>query len=150
MKHDTSPPSAPLHFFTFMMFLVPITNWEPHGVTLTGYCYVMRHGIKVQIITLYRVSHLEHYSVTESGNVTSVYPPSVNSPISTKPTDSQLKCTTHNICCIYTRTLLPPDDGQLASPKHIEVCRCRLGLRSQGYHPVAPRPIAAGPSCCAI
>jgi hypothetical protein len=24
-------------------------------------------------------------------------------------------------------------------------CTCRLGSRSRGYHPVAPRPIAAGP-----
>jgi hypothetical protein len=29
-------------------------------------------------------------------------------------------------------------------------CRCRFGSRSQGYHPVAPRPIAAGPLCSAI
>jgi hypothetical protein len=27
--------------------------------------------------------------------------------------------TTRTICCIYT--LLPPDDGQLASPKHVEI-----------------------------
>jgi hypothetical protein len=27
---------------------------------------------------------------------------------------------------------------------------CRLGSRSQGYQPVAPRPIAAGPLCSAI
>jgi hypothetical protein len=36
-----------------------------------------------------------------------------------RPTESQLKRTTRTICCIYT--LLPPDDGQLASPKHAEV-----------------------------
>jgi hypothetical protein len=30
------------------------------------------------------------------------------------------------------------------------VCRCRLGSRSPGYHPVAPRSIAAGPLCSAI
>jgi hypothetical protein len=29
-------------------------------------------------------------------------------------------------------------------------CRCRLGSRSRGYHPVAPRPIAAGPLCSAF
>jgi hypothetical protein len=29
------------------------------------------------------------------------------------------KGTTHTSCCIYT--LLPPDDGKLASPKHVEV-----------------------------
>jgi hypothetical protein len=35
------------------------------------------------------------------------------------PTDSHLKRTTRTICCIYT--LLPPADGQLASPKHVEL-----------------------------
>jgi hypothetical protein len=33
--------------------------------------------------------------------------------------DCQLKCTTRINCRIYT--LLPPDDGQLASLKHVEV-----------------------------
>jgi hypothetical protein len=33
--------------------------------------------------------------------------------------DSQLKRTTRTICYIYA--LLPPDDGELASPKHVEV-----------------------------
>jgi hypothetical protein len=37
----------------------------------------------------------------------------------TRPADSQLKRTTRSICCIYT--LLPPDDGQLASPKYVEL-----------------------------
>jgi hypothetical protein len=75
MQHDTSPPYAPLTFFTFMMLLAPITNWEPHGATLTGYCYAMRHKMKVQIVTIYCVSHLQCYGVTVHGNVTSVYPP---------------------------------------------------------------------------
>jgi hypothetical protein len=39
-------------------------------------------------------------------------------PIPTRPAYSQLKRTTRTICCIYT--LLPPDDGQLARPKHVE------------------------------
>jgi hypothetical protein len=69
-------PSAPLAFFTFMMLLAPVTKWEPHGVTLAGYCYAMRHGMNVQIVTPYRVSHLQRYGVTVRGNVTSVYPPS--------------------------------------------------------------------------
>jgi hypothetical protein len=51
VKCDTSPPSAPLAFFTFMMLLAPVTNWEPHSVTLAGYCYAVRHGVKVQIVT---------------------------------------------------------------------------------------------------
>jgi hypothetical protein len=39
--------------------------------------------------------------------------------IPTRPANSQLRHTTCTSCCIYT--LLPPDDGQLASPKHVEV-----------------------------
>jgi hypothetical protein len=59
-----------------MMLLAPVTNWEPHDVTLAGYCYATRHGMKVQIITPSCVSRLQRYSVMEHGNVTSVYPPS--------------------------------------------------------------------------
>jgi hypothetical protein len=70
VQRDTSPLSAPFTFFTFMMLLAPVTNWEPPGVTLAGYCYVMRHGVKVQIVTVYRVSHLQRYGVTVRGNVT--------------------------------------------------------------------------------
>jgi hypothetical protein len=58
-----------------MMRLAPVTNCEPHGVTLAGYCYAMRPGMTVQIVTPYRVSHLQRYGVTVRGNVTSVYPP---------------------------------------------------------------------------
>jgi hypothetical protein len=57
------------------MLLAPVTNWEPHGVTLAGYCYAMRHGMKVQIVTLFRVSRLQLYGVMVRGNVTSAYPP---------------------------------------------------------------------------
>ena len=53
----------------------PVTNWQPHGVTLAGYCYAVRHGMKVQLVTLYRVSHLQRYGVTIRGNVTSADPP---------------------------------------------------------------------------
>jgi len=42
----------------------PGTNWEPHGVTLAGYGYAVRQGLKVQLITLYRVGHLQRYAVT--------------------------------------------------------------------------------------
>jgi hypothetical protein len=38
VQRDTSPPSAPLAVFTYMMLLAPI-NWESHGVTHAGYCY---------------------------------------------------------------------------------------------------------------
>jgi hypothetical protein len=37
----------------------------------------MRHGMKVQIVTPFRASHLQRYGVTERGDVTSVYPPLV-------------------------------------------------------------------------
>jgi hypothetical protein len=35
----------------------------------------MRHGVKVQIVTSYRVIHLQRYGVTVRGIVTRVYPP---------------------------------------------------------------------------
>jgi hypothetical protein len=41
-----------------------VTNCEPHCVTLAGYCYAVRHGMKVQLVTPYRVSHLQRYEVT--------------------------------------------------------------------------------------
>ena len=54
----------------------PVTNWEPHGViTLAGYCYAVRHGMKVQLVTAYHVSHSQRNGVTIRGNVTSVDPP---------------------------------------------------------------------------
>ena len=53
----------------------PMTNWEPHSATLAGYCYAVRHGMEVQLVIPYHVSHLERYSVAVCGNVTSLYPP---------------------------------------------------------------------------
>jgi hypothetical protein len=53
----------------------PVTNWEPQCVTLAGHYYAVRHEMKVQLVTAYRVSHLQRYGVTVCGNVTSVYPP---------------------------------------------------------------------------
>jgi len=53
----------------------PVTNWEHQRVTLAAYCYVVRHGMKVQLVTPYRVSHLQRYGVTVRGNVTSLYSP---------------------------------------------------------------------------
>ena len=62
-QRDTSPtPDA------------PVTNWEHQCATLAGYCYAVRHGMKVQLVTPYRVSLLQRYGVTVRGNVTSVYP----------------------------------------------------------------------------
>jgi hypothetical protein len=58
-----------------MVLLAAVTNWEPHGLILAGYCYAMRHEIKVQIVTPFRVSHFQRYGVTVRDNVTSVYPP---------------------------------------------------------------------------
>jgi hypothetical protein len=46
---DTSPLPA-----------APVTNWEawePPGVTLAGYSYAKRQGMKVEIVTSYRVRH---------------------------------------------------------------------------------------------
>jgi hypothetical protein len=57
------------------MLLAPVTNWELHRAAVAGYCYAMRHGMKIQILTPYRVSQLQRYGVTVRGNVTSVYPP---------------------------------------------------------------------------
>jgi hypothetical protein len=62
VQRDTSPPSAHLPFFTPTMLLALITNCEPHGM-------------KVQIVNPYRVSHLQRYGVMVHGNITSVYPP---------------------------------------------------------------------------
>ena len=53
----------------------PVTNWEPQCVTFAGYFYALRHGMKVQLVIPYRVSHLQRYGVTVRCNVTSVYPP---------------------------------------------------------------------------
>ena len=48
----------------------PVTHWEPQRVKLAGYCYAVRHGMQVQLVTPYRVSHLQRYPVTVRGNVT--------------------------------------------------------------------------------
>jgi hypothetical protein len=53
----------------------PVTNLEPHYVTFAGYCYTVRHGMKVQLLTPYCVSHLSRYGITLRSKVTSVYPP---------------------------------------------------------------------------
>ena len=50
----------------------PVTNWEPHDVMFAGHCYTVRHGMKVELVTPYSVSHLHRYGVTVRGNVTSV------------------------------------------------------------------------------
>ena len=46
-------------------------------LALVGYYLAVRQGMKVQLVTLYRVSHLQRYGVMVRGNVTSVYPPLV-------------------------------------------------------------------------
>ena len=65
-QRDTSPPPA-----------APVTKWERQCVTLAGYCYAVRYGMKFQLVTPYRVSLSQRYGVTVRGNVTSVYPPEV-------------------------------------------------------------------------
>ena len=47
----------------------PVTNWEPHGVTLAGHCHAVNHGMQVQLVTPYRVSHLPRYGIAVRGNV---------------------------------------------------------------------------------
>ena len=49
-QRDMSPPPA-----------APVTNWECQCVMLAGYCYAVRHGMKVQLVTPYRVSLLQRY-----------------------------------------------------------------------------------------
>ena len=71
-QRDTSPPFAAS---CEDIAWTPVTNWEPQCVTLAGYCYGVRNGMKVQLVTPYRVSHLQRYGVTVRGNVTSVYLP---------------------------------------------------------------------------
>jgi hypothetical protein len=51
-----------------------VTNWEPQCVTLAGYGYAVRHGMKIQLVTPYRVTHMERYGAKIRGNVTSVDP----------------------------------------------------------------------------
>ena len=53
----------------------PVKNWEPHGVTPAGYCHAARHGMKVQLVTTYRVGHLQRQGITVRGDVTRVYWP---------------------------------------------------------------------------
>jgi len=60
----------------------PVTNWEPRCVMLAGYCYAVRYGMKVQLVTPC-VTHLQRYEVTLRGNVTRVYPPVVSTHIMT-------------------------------------------------------------------
>jgi hypothetical protein len=52
----------------------PVTNWEPQCVTLAGYRYAVRHGMKVQHVAPFRLSHFQRYSETVRGNFTNVYP----------------------------------------------------------------------------
>jgi hypothetical protein len=49
----------------------PVTNWERQCVTLAGYCYAVRHGMKVHLVTPYRVNLLQCYDVTIRGNIAS-------------------------------------------------------------------------------
>jgi hypothetical protein len=74
VQHDTSLPSAPLAFFTFMMLLSPVINCEPHDVMLEGYRYAMRHGMEVQVVTPHHACRLQCSGVMERNHITSVYP----------------------------------------------------------------------------
>jgi len=48
---------------------VTLAGWEPQFVTLAGYCYAARHGMKVLLVTPYRVSHWQRYGVTVHSDV---------------------------------------------------------------------------------
>ena len=52
----------------------PVTNWEPHSVTLVGYC--LRREARGESSARNSVScQSQRYGVTVRGNVTGVYPP---------------------------------------------------------------------------
>jgi len=51
-----------------------VTNCKPRCVRLAGY-YAVRYGMKVQLVTLYCVIHMQRYEVKLRRNVTYVYPP---------------------------------------------------------------------------
>ena len=66
VQRDTSPPSAAS---CKDIPRTPVTNWEPQGVRLAGHGQAVRHGMEVQLVNAYRVSHLQrdsvlHYAVT--------------------------------------------------------------------------------------
>jgi hypothetical protein len=50
-----------------------VTNWESQCATLAGYCHAVKHGMKVQLVTPYHVSHLQRYGFTVRGNVTLIF-----------------------------------------------------------------------------
>jgi hypothetical protein len=86
-------------------------------LTLAGYGYTMRHGMKVQIVTLFGVSHLQHYIVTEDGNITSVYPPLVFIHVIMSVA---LALQMYSHTRIRKRTILPKVAG--FSPQNYTVC----------------------------
>ena len=111
----------------------PMTNWEPYSITLAGYCLAKRHGMKVQLITQYQVSHLQCYGVTVRGNVTSVCPPlwctcgNVLCPLTTVNASSNLSTQQ-----LFTNLTVPWDLLPLAHPEKTSImglnnnpiCRC--------------------------
>jgi hypothetical protein len=74
VQRDTSPPSAPL-----LLYIRDASGSRNKlGIAwCNGRRILLRHEARyeVQIVTPYRVSHLQRYGVTARGNVTSVYPP---------------------------------------------------------------------------
>ena len=45
-----------------------VTNWDLQCLTLAEYCYAVRQGMKVQLVTPYRVSLWQRYGATVRGN----------------------------------------------------------------------------------
>ena len=39
----------------------PVTNWEPQYITLAGYGYAVRHGMKVQLVSCESLPKLRRY-----------------------------------------------------------------------------------------
>jgi len=49
-QRDTSAPPA-----------APVTNWERQCVTLSGYCYAVRQGIKFQLVSCQSLATWRRY-----------------------------------------------------------------------------------------
>ena len=96
----------------------PVTNWEPHGLTFAGYCYVVRHGMKVQLVTPYRVTHLQRYGVTVRGNVTSVDPPLMSKMHSAsfyRVEVSGFRMSPRYVGCVTRRVVITRKKGEIKS-----------------------------------
>jgi hypothetical protein len=104
-----------------------VTNWEPHGVTLAGY-YALRRWMKVQLVTLYCVSHLQRYEVTLRGNITSVC--SAHNSISCHSVHRYEVMLSGNVTSVY-----PP----LKAYGWVDHAFLTLPLDRRGWSPLCPK-----------